>query len=323
MLLRVENLVTTFNTRDGKVKAVDGVSFELDQCQTLGIVGESGSGKTVTGLSILNLIRPPGQVETGKIFYRDQNLLELGQNDLQKIRGHEISMIFQEPMTSLNPVFTVGDQITEAILVHQRLSKKAARQRCLEVMTLVGIPDVEARIDYYPHQMSGGLRQRVMIAMALACNPKILIADEPTTALDVTIQAQILRLIQSLQKQLKMAMIIISHDFGVISEVADTVAVMYAGKIIEQCKTKDIFRSPSHPYSLGLQKSLPTEASVGHPLYSIPGSIRDLRSVPNRCRFYDRCEFRQNKCESQEPELGFFEDSSRKVACFYPLKEQA
>lgn len=324
MLLQVEDLVTSFDTARGRLRAVDGVSFTLDRKKTLGIVGESGCGKTVTALSIIRLIQEPaGRIDSGRILFNGQDLSKLSRSELCKVRGREISMIFQEPMTSLNPVFTVGNQIEEAILTHQNVSASIARKRCLELMELVGIPDLNERIDYYPHQMSGGLRQRVMIAMALACQPKLLIADEPTTALDVTIQAQILRLIKELQQKLDMAVIIITHDFGVIAEMADEVAVMYAGKIVEHCAVKDIFDRPTHPYTLGLQRSLPGFASKDQVLYSIPGIVPDMSHLPKGCRFSDRCEFKKDNCSTIEPSLESQATPSHKAACFYPQGARA
>lgn len=319
MLLKVENLGTSFHTPRGIVRAVDHVSFELDRGQTLGIVGESGCGKTVTALSIMRLIqRTAGRIENGRILFQGQDLLTLDESQMRSVRGKKIAMIFQEPMTSLNPVFTIGNQIEEAVLLHQKVSKKEARKRCLEIMELVGIPDVEQRIDYYPHQMSGGLRQRVMIAMALSCNPDLLIADEPTTALDVTIQAQILQLIRGLQKKLQMAMIIITHDFGVIAEVADEVAVMYAGKIVERCKTRDIFNHAAHPYTLGLQRSIPAFVKEGQPLYTIPGIVPNLQNLPPGCRFSDRCEFKKDRCLQKDPILAPLRETAHEAACYFP-----
>lgn len=323
MLLKVENLVTSFKTSRGLVRAVDDVSFEVEAGKTLGLVGESGCGKTVTALSIIRLIQePPGQIESGRVLLEGRDLLKLKGAELRAIRGKQISMIFQEPMTSLNPVFTIGDQIMEAILLHQKVSPKEARKRCLEVMEMVGIPDVEQRMDYYPHQMSGGLRQRVMIAMALSCEPKVLIADEPTTALDVTIQAQILALIKSLQKRLNMAVIIITHDFGVIAEMADEVAVMYAGKVVERAAVRDIFDRPAHPYTVGLQRSIPSFVKPGEDLYNIPGMVPDLLNLPKGCRFADRCEFKQADCEAQPPRLENLKgQNSHSTACFHPRNQ--
>jgi len=324
MLLKVENLVTSFQTPRGKLKAVDGVSFELEAGQTLGLVGESGCGKTVTALSLIRLIQePPGRIESGRILFEGQDLAALSQKQLRPIRGSQISMIFQEPMTSLNPVFTVGSRIEEAVLLHQKVGAKRAREICLEMMNLVGIPDARERLNYYPHQMSGGLRQRIMIAMALACRPKLLIADEPTTALDVTIQAQILQLIKDLQKKMNMAVIIITHDFGVIAELADEVAVMYAGRIVEKASVRQIFDHPAHPYTVGLQRSIPSFAKPDEPLYTIPGIVPDLKHLPAGCRFSDRCEYKQAKCHEREPELSeaLVEDHHH-AACYFPRKAE-
>lgn len=319
MLLRVENLSTTFQTPQGALKAVDDVSFSVESGKTLGIVGESGCGKTVTALSLMRLIpEPPGRIESGKVLLDGVNILDLAKEQLRTIRGKKIAMIFQEPMTSLNPVFTVGDQIMEAILLHQNLTRQAAKKKCLEMMELVGIPDVNQRFDYYPHQMSGGLRQRVMIAMALACEPQVLIADEPTTALDVTIQAQILHLIRDLQKRLGTAVILITHDFGVIAEVCDEVAVMYAGRIIERAWVRKIFDQPAHPYTVGLQKSMPAFSRPGQPLYSIRGLVPSPLDLPDGCRFSDRCEFLQSQCQGAEPILTALDGAAHKVACYFP-----
>jgi len=318
-LLKVENLSIEFATPRGSLHAVDNISFELEEGETLGIVGESGCGKTVTALSLMQLIpKPPVKYRSGKIIFEGKDLLTLGKSELRQIRGSKISMIFQEPMTSLNPVFTVGDQIEEAILLHQNVSKKEARNRCIEMMLKVGIPDAEERLDYYPHQMSGGLRQRIMIAMALSCRPKLLIADEPTTALDVTIQAQILALIKELQAEFKMSMIIITHDFGVIAETADRVHVMYAGKIVEKSSVREIFNTPLHPYTVGLQKAIPSLVSSEQQLYTIPGMVPNLIRPPDGCRFEERCEFRQNNCKEQEPLLSKPMPDNHEAACFYP-----
>jgi len=319
MLLKVENLVTSFRTPRGSIRAVDDVSFDLKAGETLGIVGESGCGKTVTALSIIRLIQePPGRIEDGQILFNGIDLVKLNRKQLRSVRGSQISMIFQEPMTSLNPVFTIGNQIEEAIFLHQNVNRNEARKRCLEMMDLVGIPDVEQRINYYPHQMSGGLRQRVMIAMALACRPQLLIADEPTTALDVTIQAQILNLIKDLQKKLNMAVLIITHDFGVIAEMADRVAVMYAGRIVEKANVREIFDRPAHPYTLGLQKSKPSTArNFNEPLYTIPGMVPDPSRIPSGCRFSDRCDRVQDDCRVREPLLDQARISENHLAACY------
>lgn len=274
MVLKVENLSTSFQTSRGRFKAVNNISFDLESGESLGIVGESGCGKSVAALSILRLIQQPaGRIDSGRIYFKGQNLLDLSLSKMRKIRGKSISMIFQEPMTSLNPVFSIGDQIQEAILLHQPLTRRQARKRCLEMMEMVGIPRPEERLNFYPHQLSGGLRQRVMIAMALACEPEILLADEPTTALDVTIQSQILELIKDLQRKLNMSLIMITHDFGVIAEIADRVLVMYAGKIVEEAKVDKIFDSPEHPYTRALQQAIPSYEKRGKVLYSIPFSV--------------------------------------------------
>ena len=257
-ILQIKNLKTYFHTDNGIAHAVDNVSFNLNSGETLGIVGESGCGKSVTSLSIMKLIdQPPGFYESGEILYKNQNILTMSENELRGIRGNKISMIFQEPMTSLNPVFTIGNQIIEVVQLHQKLNYDSSRKKAIEMLDLVGIPAPDQRIDEYPHQLSGGMRQRVMIAIALSCNPEILIADEPTTALDVTIQAQILDLIQQLQNELDLAVIMITHDLGVIAEVCDRVLVMYAGQIVENGKIREIFKSPKHPYTQGLMKSIP------------------------------------------------------------------
>lgn len=322
MLLQVDKLVTSFQTPRGKVRAVDGVSFSLEAGETLGLVGESGCGKTVTALSVIRLIQePPGKIESGRILFNGEDLLTYSPGKMRAVRGKQISMIFQEPMTSLNPVFTVGDQIQEAVLLHQNVTRKEARKRSIEMMELVGIPDAEERLAYYPHQMSGGLRQRIMIAMALSCRPQLLIADEPTTALDVTIQSQILSLIKDLQRKMNMAMIIITHDFGVIAETADQVAVMYAGKIVEKSSVEGIFDGPAHPYTVGLQRSIPSFAKSREPLYTIPGLVPDLSALPAGCRFSDRCEFKQSDCVHEEPSLrpmAMNQPSDHIAACYHP-----
>src|SRR5574341_573298 len=257
-LIQVKELRTSFFTPEGEVRAIDGVSFEIGEGKTLGLVGESGCGKSVTSLSIMRLIQsPPGKIVGGEIFYRGKDLLKLNNEEMRKIRGNEISMIFQEPMTSLNPVFTIGDQIGEAIRLHQKSGKKETREKTIDMLRLVRIADPESRVDDYPHQLSGGMRQRVMIAMALSCNPSLLIADEPTTALDVTIQAQILDLMKELQQKLGMSLLLITHDLGVVAEQAEEVAIMYAGKVVERARAKEIFNRPLHPYTVGLLNSLP------------------------------------------------------------------
>lgn len=303
-LIDVNDLATYFHTEEGTVKAVDGVSFEIYPGETLGIVGESGCGKSVTSLSIMRLIEsPPGKIETGEILFNGKDLTKLNQKQMRKIRGNDISMIFQEPMTSLNPVYTVGDQIMEAILIHKDVNKKQARQEAIDMLTKVGIPLPEQRVDEYPHQLSGGMRQRVMIAMSLSCDPQLLIADEPTTALDVTIQAQILELMNSLKRQFGMAIMMITHDLGVIAEVSDRVAVMYAGKIVEYTDVESLYGDPKHPYTWGLMYSIPHIEKELDRLEAIPGNVPNPLNFPEGCKFNTRCQFATDKCRVDEPEL--------------------
>jgi oligopeptide/dipeptide ABC transporter ATP-binding protein len=302
-LLRLEHLQTHFFGDGPVVRAVDGVSFEVRAGQTLAVVGESGSGKSVTALSILRLVsQPPGRIVGGSVWFKGRDLLNVSQREMQAIRGKEISMIFQEPMTSLNPVYTCGEQIIETLVLHERISRQAARHRAIQMLELVGIPSPEQRVDEYPHQMSGGMRQRVMIAMALACRPSVLIADEPTTALDVTIQAQILELLKSLQAELGMGVILITHDLGVVAETADHVAVMYAGRVVEYCDVRSAFRRPLHPYTAGLQASLPKLNATQDRLRVIPGTVPNPANFPIGCRFHPRCPVAQNRCLA-EPDL--------------------
>ncbi|HWO43491.1 MAG TPA: ABC transporter ATP-binding protein [Candidatus Eisenbacteria bacterium] len=323
-LIQVKDLRTSFFTPEGELRAIDGVSFEISEGKTLGLVGESGCGKSVTSLSIMRLIpSPPGKIVGGEILYRGRDLLKLSNEEMRKIRGNEISMIFQEPMTSLNPVFTVGNQIGEAIRLHQGLSKKEARAKTIEMLRLVKIADPETRVDNYPHQMSGGMRQRVMIAMALSCNPSLLIADEPTTALDVTIQAQILELIKELQQKLGMALLLITHDLGVVAERADEVAIMYAGKIVERASAREIFARPLHPYTVGLLNSLPgTDGRKKQRLDAIPGMVPSPLHLPSGCRFRDRCPRARGVCAETEPALVELEPRHW-VACYFPGSERA
>jgi len=308
-LLEVRNLRTHFFTDDGAVKAVDDVSFTLEKGKVLGLVGESGCGKSVTSLSIMRLVAPPGRIVEGEILFEGKNLVALPEHEMRRIRGNKISMIFQEPMTSLNPVFTVGNQIGEAIMLHQGKSKAEARQRSIEMLKKVKVPAAETRVDDYPHQMSGGMRQRVMIAMALACNPKLLIADEPTTALDVTIQAQILDLLRDLQDELQMSIILITHDLGVVAEVADHVAVMYASKIVEYAAAPELYGNPIHPYTKGLFKSRPSSnTDRKERLKVIPGSVPNPLRFPTGCKFHPRCELAESsgkmaQCQAKEPAL--------------------
>jgi len=310
LLLDVRNLRTSFFTEAGEVRAVDDVSFSVRRGQTLGIVGESGCGKSVTSLSIMRLIpSPPGRVIGGQILYQGRDLLKLSEDEMRGIRGNEISMIFQEPMTSLNPVYTIGNQIIEAVMLHQKLGPRDARAKAIEMLQLVGIPAPERRVDDYPHQLSGGMRQRVMIAMALSCNPQVLIADEPTTALDVTIQAQILDLLRDLQQKVGLGLILITHDLGVVAEMADEVVVMYAGKVVEQAPVVELFKNPKMPYTRGLLNSIPTLSRdptgkvKKSRLEAIPGIVPNLLELPRGCRFQERCSFVVDACRSVEPEL--------------------
>ncbi|MDV2686815.1 ABC transporter ATP-binding protein [Alkalihalophilus lindianensis] len=288
-----------------EVKAVDGVTFDVPKGKTLGIVGESGSGKSITSLSILRLIQKPGKVVGGEILFKGEDLLSKTEAQMRKIRGNEISMIFQEPMTSLNPVYTVGQQIGESFQIHEGLGKRKAIERSIEMLKLVGIPSPEKRVHQYPYELSGGMRQRVMIAMALACNPELLIADEPTTALDVTIQAQILELMKDLQDRLGMSIIMITHDLGVVAETCDYVAVMYCGKVVEYASINDLFKNPRHPYTVGLLKSLPRhDIDVdGEELSVIKGSVPSPADMPKGCRFAPRCPFASDICRERLPDL--------------------
>lgn len=324
ILLEVKNLKTRFKTDEGSFYAVDDVSFYVKKGQTLGIVGESGCGKSVTSLSIMRLIQKPGAIESGKILFKGQDLLGLSEDKMRSIRGNEIAMIFQEPMTSLNPVYTIGDQIEEAILLHQKdLNSEQARERAIQMLRLVGIPAPEKRFHEFPHQLSGGMRQRVMIAMAISCNPELLIADEPTTALDVTIQAQILDLMRKLQKDFNAGMILITHDLGVVAEMCQEVAVMYAGRVVEFGTVEDIFYRPKHPYTRGLLDSIP-HFETGHKLdqlKTIKGMVPSLYNLPVGCRFADRCPYAQNDCREIYPTLENMR-GIHKVACHHPLSEE-
>jgi oligopeptide/dipeptide ABC transporter ATP-binding protein len=303
-LLRVRDLVASFRTDAGVLRAVDGVSFDVPRAATVAVVGESGCGKSVTALSILRLISAPGRVESGSVELDGRDLLKLPERAMRAVRGKDVSMIFQEPMTSLNPVYTVGWQIVEAVRLHQKRSRRDARARAIELLRLVGIGDPETNVDAYPHQLSGGQRQRVMIAMALACEPKLLLADEPTTALDVTIQAQILELLRDLQQRLSMSILLITHDLGIVAENARYVVVMYAGRVVERAPVEDLFARPMHPYTLGLLKSIPKAGPhATRRLHSIDGVVPDLRKLPPGCRFADRCPMRVERCTREEPEL--------------------
>jgi peptide/nickel transport system ATP-binding protein len=319
VVLSVNNLTTAFPVSGVFEPAVSDISFELRKGETLGLVGESGSGKSVTSLSILNLISKPGRISAGEIQYRGRDLLQCSERQLRKIRGQQISMIFQEPMTSLNPVFTIGDQISEVLKVHTNFSASEIREKSLDALHRVGIPAPGKRIDDYPHMLSGGMRQRVMIAMALICEPDVLIADEPTTALDVTIQAQILDLISDLQESMNMSVLLITHDLGVVHERCDRVVMMYGGQIIEELSTDDLFCNCLHPYTYGLLKAIPRLGSKEKSLYSIPGNVPKLGDFPSGCRFADRCFNVQSVCRESQPVL---EDTTNahKVSCFNRVK---
>jgi oligopeptide/dipeptide ABC transporter ATP-binding protein len=315
-LLSVKDLRTSFFTSDGEVRAVDGVSFDIEDGRTVGLVGESGCGKSVTALSIVQLLpRSTGRIVGGTVQFHGTDLAGLREADMRRIRGNEISMIFQEPMTSLNPVMTVGDQIAETVRLHRGAGRNEARERAIEMLKLVKIAEAEKRVGNFPHQFSGGQRQRVMIAMALACAPKLLIADEPTTALDVTIQAQILELIGELQQRLRMAVLLITHDLGIVAERADEVAVMYAGKIVESARPEIIFSRPKHPYTAGLLNSMPGARGAKRRLDAIPGMVPSPLDWPTGCRFRDRCARAEARCADAEPPLTELEPRHR-VACF-------
>ena len=326
VILDIRNLKTFFYTYDGVAKAVDGISYRLSRGEPLGIVGESGCGKSVSALSILRLIPdPPGRIVEGQIFFKGTNLLELPYERMREIRGNRISMIFQEPMTSLNPVFTVGNQIAEAFRLHQGLKRQEALEKSIEMLKLVNIPSPEKCVGQYPHELSGGMRQRAMIAMALACNPEILIADEPTTALDVTIQAQIIDLMLQLKEELGMAIILITHDLGIIAETVKRVIVMYAGKIVEEAPTRTIFKTPLHPYSQGLLQSMPRlgdKVRLGRiRLEEIPGVVPSLYELPAGCRFSTRCSHAMEICRKEEPDLEEI-DESHFCRCWLTHKER-
>jgi peptide/nickel transport system ATP-binding protein/oligopeptide transport system ATP-binding protein len=324
LLLQVKDLKTYFYTDDGIVKAVDGIDFTIKKGETLGMVGESGCGKSVSALSILQLVQdPPGKIINGEIWFKGEDLLKKKPEQMRKIRGNDISMIFQEPMTSLNPVYTIGEQISEAIILHQKLNKGNALEKTVEMLKLVGIANPERRVHGYPHELSGGQRQRVMIAMALSCNPDLLIADEPTTALDVTIQAQILELIKKLKDEIGMAVLMITHNLGVIAEVSDHVVVVYAGKAVEYADVTSIFKHPKHPYAMALQKSIPQLTDKpGIKLEVIEGNIPDPLALPTGCKFHPRCKFAINICKKKEPELEKIGDNHI-VRCWIYNKEQA
>ncbi len=314
-ILSVEGLTTEVRTEQGRFRAVDSVSFGLHPGEVLGIVGESGCGKSMTALSILGLVpQPAARITAGRVLFEGRDLLRLPERELRRVRGASISMIFQEPMTSLNPVFTIGDQVSETLRLHERLGRRAARARAVELLAKVGIPAPAERLDAYPHELSGGMRQRVMIAIALACNPKVLLADEPTTALDVTIQAQILDLLERLQAELGMAVVIITHDLGIVAEFAHRVLVMYAGRVIEEGPVEAIFEHPAHPYTRGLLASLPDLEGESERLVAIPGSVPQLGELGPGCRFAPRCGLAQAACRATDPPLRGA--GGRAVACF-------
>ncbi|WP_334072686.1 MULTISPECIES: ABC transporter ATP-binding protein [Paenibacillus] len=316
-LVQFRNLETHFHTSAGVVKAVDKISFSIREGETVGVVGESGCGKSVTAMSLMRLVEGPhGVIAGGEILYQDQDLLKLSKREMARIRGKDISIIFQEPMTSLNPVLTIGDQITEPLMMHLLLSRKEAKQRAIELIELVGIPRAEQIFDAYPHELSGGMRQRIMIAIALSCNPKLLIADEPTTALDVTIQAQILDLMREIKQKLGTAIMLITHDLGVVAEMADYVIVMYAGKIIEEAPVLELFQNPKHPYTKGLLKAKPVLGQSQERLYSIPGQVPNPIELEDNCHFHDRCEFCMDICRQQPPPFREHGEKLHKTACW-------
>jgi oligopeptide/dipeptide ABC transporter ATP-binding protein len=319
-LLEVQELVTHFFTDDGIVKAVDGVDLKVFPGEIIGLVGESGCGKSVTSFSIMGLVDPPGRIIGGKILFEGKDLLKLSDDQMQEVRGNQISMIFQQPQSCLNPVFTVGSQIVEVFEIHEKISKKEALRKSIDLLRVVGIPDPEKKANAYPHELSGGQAQRVMIAMALALNPKLLIADEPTTALDVTIQAQILLLLADLRTKFNTSIILITHDLGVISEMADRVAVMYAGKVVEETSVTSLFNNPMHPYTVGLIASVPVLGQIKESLSTIPGNVPNLIGLPPGCRFKTRCELRHKYgleiCDQLEPNLISMKKNSHKIRCW-------
>ena len=321
MLLSVNKLKTHFLTPEGVIRAVDDVSFKIDKGKVLGLVGESGCGKSVTALSLMRLIPQPGRIISGEIFFDGRDLLKLGNEEIRKLRGNRMAMVFQDPMTSLNPVFTIGNQISEIFRVHKGLKRSEAMNKAQFLLQRVGIPDPSRRIKEYPHQLSGGMKQRVMIAMAISCEPSLIIADEPTTALDVTIQAQILRLLRELIETSNTALILISHDLGVIAEMADEVAIMYAGKIVEYANTADLFAAPLHPYTIGLLQSIPRGEEKKKRLQTIEGSVPRLTDLPEGCMFNPRCKYVVEQCRRDEPEL-VDSGCGHLVRCWVDVKEQ-
>jgi oligopeptide/dipeptide ABC transporter ATP-binding protein len=318
-LLEISNLTTAFPGEDRLLKAVDGVSFSIQKGEVLCLVGESGCGKSMTALSILQLVPPPGSIIGGEVLFDGRDLMKMELDDIRLIRGDRISMVFQEPMSALNPVFTLGDQVAEVLRIHRNMDRREANLKAVQLLEQVGIPDPERRAGEYPHQMSGGMQQRSLIAMAMACEPDLLIADEPTTALDVTVQAQILRLMEHLIRGHDRSLLLITHDLGVVAEVADRVCVMYAGVIVEISAVKPLFADPGHPYTMGLMASLPSPGDRNY--HSIPGSVPDLADMPSGCRFHPRCPRAQEMCAREEPEL--VEMGGRAVRCYFPGKENA
>jgi peptide/nickel transport system ATP-binding protein len=322
-LLEYRNLKTYFYTEAGVVKAVNGASFSIREGETVCVVGESGCGKSITAMSLMRLIAPPsGKIEEGEILFAGKDLLKLKESEMRLLRGNEISMIFQEPMTSLNPVLKIGEQIMEPLFEHTLLSRKEARQKSIELIQQVGIPRAAEIADSYPHELSGGMRQRIMIAIALSCEPKLLIADEPTTALDVTIQAQILDLLRQSKRERNMSLMLITHDLGVVAEMADYVVVMYAGKVIEEAPVKEIFKNPRHPYTRGILKAKPIIGQRSERLYNIPGMVPNPIGLPNHCHFADRCEHRMEICLTKQPELKE-DEYGHKIACWLHEGEKA
>ena len=322
-LLEIKDLHTFFTTKKGIIKAVNGVSYSVEQGKTLGVVGESGSGKSVSAMSIIKLLDGNGYIDSGEIWFNGENITDIPKNKMGHIRGNDVSVIFQEPMTSLNPVFTIEKQVSEPFIIHQGMDKKQAAEKVVEMLSMVKIPNPETVAKQYPHQLSGGMRQRVMIAMALACVPKLLIADEPTTALDVTIQAQILRLMNDLKKRIGTSILFITHDLGVINQMADDVAVMYCGQVVEKAPRETIFEGKSiymHPYTEGLMVSIPRlDTPQGTKLDAIPGSVPHPLNLPKGCKFAPRCKYRTEKCDNYQPDLVKV-DENHEVRCFYPEK---
>lgn len=312
-ILQVENLHTRFYTDQGELPAVNGIDFDIEKGKIMALVGESGCGKTVTALSILRLVPPPGKITSGKILFHEKNLMEFSEKEMRKVRGKEISLIFQEPGLALNPVYTIGNQIAEVIKIHRK-EIKDIKKEIINLLKLVKIPAPEHRIRSYPHQLSGGMQQRALIAMAIACQPKLLIADEPTTALDVTIQAQILQLIKEITEKLGMSVLLITHDLGIVAEIADTVAIMYAGKIVEYTDVYTIFKNPLHPYTKGLLESIPKMKEAQKTLPAIPGSVPDPSNLPTGCPFHPRCKLAQAQCKTKQPQLRELSPNHR-VSC--------